>query len=84
MALAARFDERLYRSVAPKFGDCRHQTTSMPHCCNAKVFQIVRSQLTQYVSVDFILTECGLVLGETQVPEPIRDAHRRFLQPGEA
>jgi len=53
------------------------------HRRNADFLEIVRGQVTQYVSVDVILAECRLVLFETEVEEPIADIHRRVLRPGD-
>ena len=49
----------------------------MADSSDAEILQVVNRQFWQHRAVDFIVSERGLVLPQTQSPQPISDIHRR-------
>ena len=59
-------------------GDRVEKLAPMPDNCHAEVFEIVGVQAKQNVSVDRVLAKGGLILAQTEVPEPNSDIRGRL------
>jgi hypothetical protein len=51
----------------------------MPDQTDAEILQILGGQAGQYACVDLVRAERRLVLLEPELPQPIRDIHRRHV-----